>query len=93
MLAENTGLKFRLRKIDELRNYFFEKLKHNYLVRNKRKKICKVLNEIEQTPILVSVITGYVYFSTFTLMVVIPIRAVSSAVGLKICVTTTGIKK
>ena len=93
MLAENTGLKFRLRKIDELRNYFFEKLKHNYLVRNKRKKTCKILNEIEQTPILVSVITGYVYFSTFTSMVVIPIRAVSSAVGLKICVTTTGIKK
>ena len=89
MLAENTGLKFRLRKIDESRNYLFEKVKHNYLVRKKCKKICKVLNEIEQAPISVSCITGYVYSSTFTSMVVIPICAVNSAVGLKICVTTT----
>ena len=34
---------FRLRKIDDTRNYSLEEIKHNYLVSKKHKNVCKVL--------------------------------------------------
>ena len=35
---------FRLRKTDETRNYFLDQMKHNDLMSEKYKKICKYLN-------------------------------------------------
>ena len=37
-MAEETSLEFRLRKIDEARNYLLEEIKHNDLISEKYKK-------------------------------------------------------
>ena len=37
-MVEETSLKFRLRKIDERRNYLLEEIKHNDLMSEKYKK-------------------------------------------------------
>ena len=67
----------------------------------KYKKVCMALNYIEQLLALASSVaecnllffTFFFYIFTFTSSVSIPIGSMSSAVGLKICVITAGIKK
>ena len=59
----------------------------------KYKKNCTTLNYIENFLILVSAITGCVSISVFAFLIGIPIGIASSAIGLKICVTTAGITK
>ena len=46
MVEENRSPKFRLRKIDETRNYFLEEIKHNELMNRKDKKESTTLNYI-----------------------------------------------
>ena len=43
-MLEEASLEFRLRKIDEARNYLSGEIKHNDLIIEKYKKICKYLN-------------------------------------------------
>ena len=50
-MAKEASLEFRLRKIDETRNYLLDEIKHNDL--------------IEHLLILASTVTGYVLISTF----------------------------
>ena len=38
---------FRLKNIDETRNYFLEEIKQNELTSRKYKKVCTTLNHIE----------------------------------------------
>ena len=59
----------------------------------KHKKVCSVWNYIEHSLILISTITGCVSISAFTSLVRISIGTTSSAIGVNICVRTTGIKK
>ena len=59
----------------------------------KHKKVCKSLNYVTHFLILGSTITGYVSISAFASLVDIPIGITSSAIGLKICGITAGIKK
>ena len=47
-MTEEASLGFRLNKIDETRNYLLVKIKHNDLMNEKYKKICKYLNYVEQ---------------------------------------------
>ena len=70
-----------------------EQQNRNELVSKKHKKICKTLNYIEHFLILGSTITGCVSISAFASLVDIPIGIKSSAIGLKICTITAGIKK
>ena len=65
----------------------------NELMSKKHKKICTILNYIEQFLILSSTITGRVSISDFASLIVIPLGITSSAIGLIICVITGGIKK
>ena len=51
------------------------------------------MNHIEQLPIAIFTITGCVSISAFASLVGIPIGITSSAIGLKICAITAGIKK
>ena len=88
-----SSLKFRLGKIDETRNYFLQETKHNDLMREKYKKTCKYLNYVERLLILVSAVTGCVSVSAFPPLVFIPVSITSSAVGIKICSITSGIRK
>ena len=59
----------------------------------KYKKTCKYLNYVEHLLILASTDTAYVSISTFHSLVAIPVGITSSAVGIKICAITAGIKK
>ena len=46
-MVEEASLEFKLRKIDETRNYFLDEIKHNDLMSEKYKKTCKYLNYVE----------------------------------------------
>ena len=59
----------------------------------KHKKVCTTLNYIEHFLILASTITRLVSIFDFASLVGIPIGITSSAIGLKICAITAGIKK
>ena len=59
----------------------------------KHKKVCTTLNNFERFFILASTITGCISISAFPSLLGIPIGITNSAIGLKICAITAGIKK
>ena len=59
----------------------------------KHKKVCATLNYIEHFLVLASTITGCISISAFASLLCISIEITSSAIRLKICVVTAGIKK
>ena len=59
----------------------------------KHKNVCITLNYAEHFLILASAITGCTSVSAFASLLGISIGITSSAIGLKICVITAGIKK
>ena len=82
-----------MKKIDKVRNYLIEEINQNKLMSKKHKKVCRVLNYIDHSLIAIStIITGCVSISAFASLVGIPIVITSSAIGLKICIITAGIK-
>ena len=58
----------------------------------KHKKMRKTLNDVEHLLILTSAFAGYVSISAFASSVGLLLGNASSAVGLKICTITAGIK-
>ena len=82
-----------MKNTDKTRNYLIEELSRNELMSKKHKKVCKVLNYIEHSLIIISTITGCVSFSAFAFLVGISIGNTCSATGVQICVIITGIKK
>ena len=93
MVEETISEEFRLKNIDETRDYFIEEINQNKFTSKKHKNVCMILNYIEHLLILASVVTGCVSISDFAFLVDIPISNESSALGLKICARTAGIKK
>ena len=85
--------KFRLRKIDETRNYLLDEIKCNDLMSDIYKKTCKHPNYVEQLFILASTVTGCVLISEFASLVCAPVGITGSAVGINICAIIAGIKK
>ena len=79
------GQEFRLKNIDETRNYLIEERNRNELMSKEHKKVCTTLNYIEHFLILGSTIAGYFSISAFALGVI------SFAIGLKIFAITAGI--
>ena len=63
------------------------------MISKRHKKVCSTLNYIEYVLIFGSTITGCVSISVFASLVGIPTGITSSAIGLKICAITAGIKK
>ena len=59
----------------------------------KHKQVCATLNYIEQFLILVSAVAGCISISVFASLIGVPIGIMSSAIGLKVCAITAGIKK
>ena len=59
----------------------------------KYKKTCRYLNYVEHVLILVSTFIGCVSIFTFASSAYVPVGIASSAVGIKICAITAGIKK
>ena len=93
MFEENISQEFTLKNIEEVTNYLIEEMNQNELMSKKHKNAYRVLNYIEYLFILISTVTGCVSVSAFASLVGIPIEITSSAIGLKICVITAGIKK
>ena len=92
-VTEQANLEFRFRKIDEMRNYLLDEIKHNDLMSEKYKKTCKNLNYVEHLLILVLTVASCVSISAFVSLVCVPVGITSSAVGIKICAITAEIKK
>ena len=88
----NISQEFRLKNIDETRNYLIEEINQNKLVSKKYKKVCRTLNYVEHFLILGSRTTGYISISAFASLVGIPIGFTSSEIGWKICSTTAATK-
>ena len=86
-------MEFRLKKIDETGNYLLDDINHNDLMSKKHKKTCKYLNYIEHLLLIASTVTGCVSISAFASLVCVLVGNTSSAMGIKICTITTGIKK
>ena len=87
-----SSLEFRLRKIDETRQYLLDEIKNNDLMSEKY-QTCKYLNCVEHFLILASTVTGCVSISAFASLVCFPVGIISSAVVIKICAITAEIKK
>ena len=85
---ENINKEFRLKNIDETRNYLIEETNRNKLMSKKHKKVCTPLIYIEQSLILASTITGCVSISVFASLIGIPTEITSSAIESKICAIT-----
>ena len=93
MPEENITQELRLKDIDKTTNYLIEEINRNELMSKKHKKVCTTLNYIEHFLILASTITGCISISAFVSLLGIPIGITNSAIGLKICAITVGIKK
>ena len=78
-MKKNTSQEFRLKNIEEIKNYLINKIDENDLMSKKRKKGFTILNYTENFFILVSVITGCVSISAFASLVGIPMGITSSA--------------
>ena len=84
MVEENISQEFRMKNIDETRNYLIEEINRNELISKKYKKVCTTLNYTEHSLILISTITGCVFASAFASLAGIPIEITTSAPALKI---------
>ena len=84
MPEENMNQEFRLKKIDEIRNYLIEEINRNELMSKKHENVYRVLNYIDHLLIAICTITGCVSISAFASLVGIPIGITSSAIGLKV---------
>ena len=73
MPKENICQEFRLKNIDDTRNYLIEEINQNELMSNKHKKVYRVLNYIEHLPIVISTVTGCISIFAFASLVGIPI--------------------
>ena len=93
MPEENMNQEFILKKMDEIRNYLTEEKNQNELMSKKHKKVCRVLNYIQDSLILIFTVTGCVSISTFASLVGISIGIASFTVQLKTCAITTALKK
>ena len=80
-------------KNGSIEKYLIEEINQNELMSKKHQNVCRVLNYIEHSLIIIFRIAGCVSISAFASLVVIPIGITSSAIRLKVCVITAGIKK
>ena len=82
MSKESTSQEFRLKNIEETRNYSIKEIDLNELMNKKHRKVCTTLKYIQHF-LFASVVTGYVSFSAIASLVGFLIGIVSSSVGLK----------
>ena len=68
-------------------------MKHNDLISEKNKKVCRGLNYFQHFLVSFSAVSGYVSILAFASLVWVSVGIKSSPVGLKICGITAGIKK
>ena len=92
MAEDKISQEFRLKSINKTTNYLTEEKKQNELMSENHKKLCTILNYIEHFLILASTITACISIFAFASLIRIPTGITSSAIGLKTCSITAGIK-
>ena len=69
-MSDEVSFQFRIRKIDETRNYLLDEMKHNDLIKKyinqKKYKSSTYLSYVEHLFLLVSTFTGYVSISNIS---------------------------
>ena len=83
MVEENISQEFRLKNVDETRNYFLEEIKQNELMSKKHKKVCKTPNYTDHVLILASTIARCISVSAFASLIGILMGITSPAIKLK----------
>ena len=83
MVEENINQEFRLKNIDETRNYFLKEIEQNELMSKKAQKDLYNSNYVEHFLFLASTITACISASIVTSLLGISIGIMSSAIGLK----------
>ena len=73
MVEENVSQEFKLKNIDETKNYCLEEIEQNELISRKHKKVCATLNYLEHFLILSSAITRCIPISAFAFLLGVPI--------------------
>ena len=73
--------------------YFLKEMKYNDLINEKHKKVGRALNYFGYFLIFVSAFIGCVSVDAFASLFGVSVGITSSAVGLKLCALTAGIKK
>ena len=73
MVEKKISQEFRLKEINETRDYFIEEIKQNELISKKHKKVFKILYYTKHLLILAFTVTGCVSISAFTSLVAIPV--------------------
>ena len=92
MVEEKISQEFRLKSMDETKNYFLEEIEQNELISRKHKKVCTTVNYIKHFLILASAMTGSILIAVFASLLGIHILITSSATGLKMYAIAAGIK-
>ena len=91
MVEENISQEFRLKNIDQTKNYFLEEIKQNELMSKKHKKVFTTLNY--SFLIIDSTIAGSFSISSYASLIGIPMGILISAKGFQNCAITVEIKK
>ena len=91
MVEENISQEFRLKNIDQTKNYFLEEIKQNELMSKKHKKVFTTLNY--SFLIIDSTIDGSFSISSYASLIGIPMGILISAKGFQNCAITVEIKK
>ena len=89
MSKESTSQEFRLKNIEETRNYSIKEIDLNELMNKKHRKICTTLKYIQHF-LFASVVTGYV---SFLFSVSISIESKNSVIRFKNYAIIAAIKK
>ena len=92
MAKENKSQEFRLKTLEEKKNYFIKEIDKDKLMSTKYKKVCMALNYIEHCIILASAVIECISNFAFAFLLCILIEITRSAVGLKTCAITAAIK-
>ena len=92
MAKENKSQEFRLKNLEEKKNYFIKEIDKDKLMSTKYKKVCMPLNYIEHCIILASAVIECISNFAFAFLLCILIEITRSAVGLKTCAITAAIK-
>ena len=78
MPEESINQEFRFKNIDKISNYLIKEIYWNELMNKKHKKVCKVLNYIDHSlVIIISTITWFISISAFASSAGIPIGILS----------------
>ena len=91
MVEENISQEFRLKNIDQTKNYFLEEIKQNELMSKKHKKVFTTLNY--SFLIIDSTIAGSFSISSYASLIGIPMGILISSKGFQNCAITVEIKK